>query len=215
MTVSIQYIWLLLSAGHAKRRRLNSRGCIHFVVRLYKAKAIIGWLILELLDHVFSALVIEESLASRKKEIIISLPSASISLISAAVAAQVSLSVPPCLSQGYFTHDRTKTKKPIWRRCVYSSQFFSFHNLLLLFFFVCLLYNVLLHLYSVFASLCLVFFPLYHFQCLFFLPPLWALFCMSLLSVGAWCVNETGPPDWVSASWTKWKLRERSTRLCV
>ena len=185
MTVSIQYIWLLLSAGHAKRRRLNSRGCIHFVVRLYKAKAIIGWLILELLDHVFSALVIEESLASRKKEIIISLPSASISLISAAVAAQVSLSVPPCLSQGYFTHDRTKTKKPIWRRCVYTAAN-SFHSTIYYYYFfsfVCFI--MFFYLYSVFASLCLVFFPLYHFQCLFFLPSLWALFCMSLLSVGA------------------------------
>ena len=179
MTVSIQYIWLLLSAGHAKRRRLNSRGCIHFVVRLYKAKTIIGWLILELLDHVFSALVIEESLASRKKEIIISLPSASISLISAAVAAQVSLSVPPCLSQGYFTHDRTKTKKPIWRRCVYSSQFFSFHNLLLFFFFVCLLYNVLLFIQCICVPVP-SFFPSIPFPMSFFsAPPLGALLHVS------------------------------------
>ncbi len=68
MTFTRQYIWLLLSAGHAKRRRLNSRGCIHFVVRLYKAKAIIGWLILELLDHVFSALVIEENIKKKASQ---------------------------------------------------------------------------------------------------------------------------------------------------
>jgi hypothetical protein len=38
------------------------------VVRLYKAKAIIGWLILELLDHVFSALVIEENIKKKASQ---------------------------------------------------------------------------------------------------------------------------------------------------
>ena len=174
MTVSIQYIWLLLSAGHAKRRRLNSRGCIHFVVRLYKAKAIIGWLILELLDHVFSALVIEESLASRKKEIIISLPSASISLISAAVAAQVSLSVPPVSLKAILltTERRLKSQFGV---AVYTAAN-SFHSTIYYYYFfsfVCFI--MFFYLYSVFASLCLVFFPLYHFQCLFFPLPLGAL----------------------------------------
>ena len=52
-----------------KKKVKLTRMYIHFVVRLYKAKAIIiGWLILELLDHVFSALVIEENIKKKASQ---------------------------------------------------------------------------------------------------------------------------------------------------